>query len=513
MADNPSRNRTTTIIIVVIVLIVLLLILLTRCMPKKTPAVVPPTPTPTTTTKPEASPAPSAPAPSTPKTAEALSPATLSAPARVAAGAVFQVTWTGPANAGDYISVAKADAPPAANTKYYSEVKQEPSLSLTAPIEPGTYELRYVTARSGTILGRVAIEVDPITASVEAPAEVVLGSTFSVTWVGPNNKGDYVTIVPKDAPDERFESYAETSKGPSITLTAPTLTGGYEVRYISGDGRKALARRAITVTSPTISITAPEEAIAGSEIEFTWSGPNNKGDSITIVPKWANDGQYGKYVSTTSGSPAKIITPIIEGEAELRYMTGQGNRVLARRVIMIKAAEVTLAAPDEVIAGSQFEVTWTGPNNNGDYITIIKKDAPDGQYGKYANTTVGSPMKLTTPIMAGDAEIRYMAGQGGRVLARRTIKVVAAQITLAAAPEVKPDTPVTITWTGPNHPGDYITIVKKGTPDGQYGKYTNTTKGSPLTVLAPKDLGDAEIRYCSGQGNVVLARIAIKVAP
>ena len=53
----------------------------------------------------------------------------------------------------------------------------------------------------------------------------------------------------------------------------------------------------------------------------------------------------------------------------------------------------------------------------------------------------------------------------------------------------------------------------KGTPDGQYGKYTNTTKGSPLTVIAPKDLGDAEIRYCSGQGNVVMARIAIKVAP
>jgi Ca-activated chloride channel family protein len=115
--------------------------------------------------------------------------------------------------------------------------------------------------------------------------------------------------------------------------------------------------------------------------------------------------------------------------------------------------------------------------------------------------------------MVGDAEIRYMSGQGHHVLGRRDLKIIAANITLQAPDTCKPDAPVTITWAGPNHSGDYITIVKKGTPDGQYGKYTNTTKGSPLTVLAPKDIGDAEIRYCSGQGNVVLARIGIKIAP
>ena len=41
-------------------------------------------------------------------------------------------------------------------------------------------------------------------------------------------------------------------------------------------------------------------------------------------------------------------------------------------------------------------------------------------------------MKLLMPIIASDAEVRYMTGQGGRVLARRAIKIVAAEVTLSA---------------------------------------------------------------------------------
>ena len=36
---------------------------------------------------------------------------------------------------------------------------------------------------------------------------------------------------------------------------------------------------------------------------------------------------------------------------------------------------------------------------------------------------------------------------------------------------------------------------------------TLTSKGSPLSVAAPKDPCDAEIRYVAGQGNKVLARV------
>jgi Ca-activated chloride channel family protein len=173
--------------------------------------------------------------------------------------------------------------------------------------------------------------------------------------------------------------------------------------------------------------------------------------------------------------------------------------------------EVSISAPGSAIAGTTIRVEWVGPDNRGDYVTVVPKEKPDGQYGNYTETSKGSPLELLVPIMSGPAELRYMTGQGNKVLARRAIEVIAAEVTLAAAKECKPGAEVNVTWTGPNHRGDYVTIVPKDTPDGQYAAYTPTSAGSPLAVAAPKKPGEAEIRYMSGQGSKVLARIPIRV--
>jgi len=104
-----------------------------------------------------------------------------------------------------------------------------------------------------------------------------------------------------------------------------------------------------------------------------------------------------------------------------------------------------------------------------------------------------------------------MTGQGGKVLARRPFTVVAAEISLSAPAEVPAGSTLAVTWTGPANPGDFITVVPRANPDNQYGNYVLTTKGSPLNVVAPKEAGDAEIRYMSGQGNMVLMRRAIRI--
>jgi len=56
-------------------------------------------------------------------------------------------------------------------------------------------------------------------------------------------------------------------------------------------------------------------------------------------------------------------------------------------------------------------------------------------------------------------------------------------------------------------------LSSNSTADGQYGNYTGTTEGSPLSVKAPQDAGDAEVRYMTGQGNRVLARRPIRIVP
>lgn len=359
-------------------------------------------------------------------TDEVLTPATVQAPTKVMAGAVFSVTWTGPNNPDDYITIVAKELPESSYANY-RQTREGTPLELTAPMEPGESEVRYVAARSKKVLGRTAISVEPATATLTAPDEAMLGAVISVAWTGPNNKGDYVTVVPKDTPDGQYGNYTVTAEGSLLNLTLPPKAGEAELRYMSGLGRLVLGRRAIRILAPAVSISAADDAIAGSTLTINWTGPNNSGDYITIVAKEKPDGQYGNYSVVSKGSPLTVLVPIESGEAELRYMTGQGAMVLGRRALRVVAASVSLEAPGEVPAGQAVAVTWSGPNHGGDYITIVPKTARDGVYAAYANTNGGSPAKIAAPKEIGEAEVRYMSGQGAKVLERRAIRIVAKE--------------------------------------------------------------------------------------
>ncbi len=270
---NNARRR-NTLIVIAIIIIALLLLLVLRCSGPKAAA---PTPTSHTTQPLQMPPVPAQPQASSEPPAERLTPATLSVPAQVAAGATFPLSWTGPDNPGDYITIALPEAGADA-TGNYQLTQQGGVLNLTAPMEPGAYEVRYVAARSRTILGRAPLEVLPVTAAIEAPAEIVLGAPFTVSWTGPNNAGDYITIVAKEMPDANYGNYSDAAKGSPQTLTAPPEAGDAEVRYISGQDKKVLARRAVKVVAPSITLSAAADAIAGTTIEVTWTGPNISGD-------------------------------------------------------------------------------------------------------------------------------------------------------------------------------------------------------------------------------------------
>lgn len=416
MAES-SRNR--VIATVLAILLLLLLFLFTKCR-KRQPA---PTPPPVAAA-PAATPAPQAPspaAPGTPRPAEVLTPATLQAPAQVGAGAVATVAWTGPDNEGDYLTIVRAGSPDRAHENYVQTRTGNP-LKVTAPIEAGAWEIRYVTAESHTVLGRVPLEVLAAAATLEAPAETPLDTAFNVTWSGPDNAGDYVTLVPAGAADNASGNYTFTSKGSPLAILAPPEEGAAELRYVTGQEQKILARRPIQVTGITASLDAPGEAVAGARVAVAWKGPGNDGDYLTVVPAGAPDGEYRNYTTVNKRSPADVTLLMEPGAAELRYMTGRGGKVLGRRSITIVAAQIELEAPASVGAGQPVSITWKGPANSGDYVTIVAASAPDGNYGAYTMTS-RSPLTVNAPKEPGPAEIRYMSGQGGKVLGRRAITI------------------------------------------------------------------------------------------
>ena len=439
-----------------------------------------------------------------------LAPATLKGPAKVPAGSQFRVEWEGPNNKGDYVTIVPKSWEDGRYKNYAYTQKGNP-LQLTAIMQVGPAELRYMAARGGKILGRADIEVTPVQATLKAVSECVAGTAVAIEWTGPNNKGDFITIVPKDTKDGKYMRYAYTRSGPSVKVPAPPQHGPCEIRYMSGQGGKVIARVDLKVTEAEVTLKAPERCTVGNSVLVEWTGPNNKGDYITIVSKDAKDGKYQRYTYTAKGSPLQVLAPVEAGECEIRYMSGQKGKVFARLPITVEPAKVILKAHEQAIAGAHVLIDWTGPNNKGDYITIVPKSTKDGKHQRYAYTAKGSPLQVEAPIAPGPCEIRYMSAQGGKVFGRCDILIKAAQVTLEAEKVVVAGEKALIKWTGPNNKGDYITIVPKETPEGKHLRYAYTRSGSPAHVQAPKKAGDCEIRYISGQKSKTLHRIPIKV--
>jgi Ca-activated chloride channel family protein len=175
-----------------------------------------------------------------------------------------------------------------------------------------------------------------------------------------------------------------------------------------------------------VTLAAPVEVVAGAEVEIVWTGPANDGDYLTIVPQSMREDGYAAYKYTNLGSPVRVVAPIEPGACEIRYVSGKGRKVFARRALTVRAAEVTLRAPAKAVLGTQVSVEWTGPNNRGDHLTIVPKGTPEGRTERTAMTSRGSPALVGTPKTPGPCELRYVSGQGGRTLARAEIEITPA---------------------------------------------------------------------------------------
>lgn len=272
--------------------------------------------------------------------------------------------------------------------------------------------------KSGADLGKaLGRAVDPVSKNyaLKAPKEAGTGDAIQIQWTGPNNEGDYVTIVPKGAKVGAYGKYFYTKKGNPGTLNVPSKVGEYEIRYNNEkvSPNPTMTSIPLLVVKNKYSLSAPKSVGMGDTIEVKWTGPNNKGDYITIVPKGAKVGAYTKYFYTKKGSPGTLVAPLKTGEYEIRYSSEQvsPNPTLASTSITVIANQYSLSAPKTAKAGSTIEVKWTGPNNKGDYVTIVPKGAKVGAYTKYFYTKKGNPGNLKMPDQAGIYEIRYSSEQ------------------------------------------------------------------------------------------------------
>lgn len=263
------------------------------------------------------------------------------------------------------------------------------------------------------------------------------------------------------------------------------------------------------VTGPA-SLTAPDTLAADTPFDVNWTGPNNQGDYITIVPVGTAEWSGQPYFYTTAGTPGHMTSPTTPGEYELWYVDGVSSTVAVRRPMTVTAFVGSLTGPPTVEAGTAFSVSWSGPNAQGDYVTIQPVGSTGWNGESFFYTYVGNPQTLYAPLAAGPHELWYVA-LDETVMFRVPITVSPSLAKVTVPPSATHGTTFQVTWTGPNAPNDYVTIVLVGSPEGSYLSYAYSAAGSPATLTAPDTAGAYEVRYVYGSDGTTLTSAPIEI--
>jgi hypothetical protein len=92
-----------------------------------------------------------------------------------------------------------------------------------------------------------------------------------------------------------------------------------------------------------------------------------------------------------------------------------------------------------------------------------------------------------------------------------------AQATLEATPSqsAPAGSTVVVKWSGPNGPGDFVTVVRNGARPNDYLDYRQTSDGrkpvNPVSIVLPAEPGAYEIRYVRGNPRSVLTSVPYEV--
>lgn len=337
----------------------------------------------------------------------------------------------------------------------------------------------------------------------------VLSTLSSAVFVSACASSDATVTVSSPVSTSTTVAANTTSSAVATTVASSTALAATTIVTTS-----TLAATTTTGGSGEATLNGPAEVGAGEKFAVNWTGPTKPGDYITIVAagaaKWTNE----PYFYATSGaSPGSLVAPIKDGAYALWYVSGATETVLAKSAIRVTPFAGALGGPAEVEAGSSFMVAWNGPNGPGDYVTIVAAGATKWTNESYFYTNNGNPGTLVAPIDAGDYVLWYVTGTDSATMADRPITVTPYAVTLDAPLQVQRGAQFQVTWTGPDGPSDYITIVPAGSPPDTYTSYAYTNTGNPVTITAPDAPGSYEVWYASDRvKGIVFATVNITVA-
>ncbi|MEQ8495768.1 MAG: hypothetical protein RLW42_16270, partial [Gammaproteobacteria bacterium] len=217
---------------------------------------------------------------------------------------------------------------------------------------------------------------------------------------------------------------------------------------------------------------------------------------------------------TREGSPLTMRLPSEPGSYAVAYVWAKGgDRTIARADIEVGPADLAIDMAAELPAGSMTDVSWRGPDGDGDFLAFVAPGGTADAHGnRYAYTRDGAKLSMQAPGEPGTYEAVYVAGNDNTVMIRKPFKVVEAPATLAMTGEPVAGRPVDVSWTGPGGASDWIGFAPVGAPPSEYlGWATPDAPSVRLTV--PASAGAYELRYVlsAADGTKVLTSVPVTV--
>ena len=360
---------------------------------------------------------------------------------------------------------------------------------------------------------------------LSAPAWVVAGRNFTVSWEGRLSRHDRVTIVEPGTPDDELGPSRQSLRvgmSDSGRLRAPDPLGTAEVRYFSNDQNAIVARVTVQVADPQIELDVPEQVIAGRNFRVAWSDNLTRHDRVTIVEPSTPDEELGsgrQNIRIGAGDSGTLLAPNSLGTFEVRYWRNAQERVVGRATVEVIDPEIELEVPEQIISGRNFRVAWSDNLTRHDRVTIVEPSTPDEELGSGRQNIrigAGDSGTLLAPNSLGTFEVRYWRNAQERVVGRTTVAVVDPTIFLMAPAQVEAGSDFRVAWSENLTRHDRVTIVPATNDDDQLGSgRQNTRIGSndSGTLRAPSSTGGYEVRYWRNAQHRVVGRTTVEVVP
>jgi len=176
----------------------------------------------------------------------------LDAPDEVDMGRPFTVRWQGPGAVRDDLQIIATGDTRVIRRQRLNQDRGfgRREVSITAPIAPGGYRLRYYSGTDDRALVERNFSVRAIPVSLDAPASVPAGQRFTLRWQGPGAVRDDVQIVEAEGDKVVRRQRLNQDRGfanNEASLIAPEQPGDYRLRYWNGESDTGLVERPLRV--------------------------------------------------------------------------------------------------------------------------------------------------------------------------------------------------------------------------------------------------------------------------